>query len=68
MGLMDHLLGHAAEGTTLLVTREIRWFHRGAVPAAVLDWFTTVPGAYEFEMRTDHYDLAAAGNLSLIHI
>ena len=62
MGLMDHLLGHAAEGTTLLVTREIRWFHRCAVPAEVLDWFTTVPGAYEFEMRTDHYDLAAAGN------
>lgn len=48
------------DGTTLLVTREIRWFHRGALPHAVHDWFLAIDGDYFEEKRTDHYDVAAA--------
>lgn len=58
--LMYHLPGHAAELTTLLVTRELRWFHDGDVPGAVLDWFEALPGHREQERRTDYYDLIAA--------
>lgn len=57
---MYHLPGHAAERTTLLVTREIRWFHDGEAPPDVFEWFHALPGGHELEIRSDHYDLIAA--------
>ena len=57
---MYHLPGRAADRTTLLVSREIRWFHDGDTPQAVLDWFSAIPGDPEHEQRTDYYDLVAA--------
>ena len=48
------------DGTTLLVTREIRWFHRGILPVAISDWFAALDGDHYEEKRTDHYDVAAA--------
>ena len=42
----------------LLTTREVRWFHNGAVPQFVLDWFTSA-GPVDAETRIDRYDLSA---------
>lgn len=58
--LMYHLPGHAADRTTLLVTREIRWFFDGDAPRALFDWLNALPGDRALEARSDHYDLVAA--------
>ncbi len=57
---MYHLPGHAAERTTLMVSREIRWFFDGDAPGDILEWFSALPGDQEPESRSDHYDLIAA--------
>ena len=49
-----------ADMTTLIVTRELRWFHRGPIPAAVFDWFGRLEGDADYEERIDRYDLLAA--------
>ena len=38
------------------VTREVRWFRDGRVPAPVVDWFTAASANIEREERTDWYD------------
>ena len=44
---------------SILVTREVRWFHTGPLPSAVIDWFDP-SGASTVESRVDVYDLAFA--------
>lgn len=44
----------------ILVTREVRWFHSGPIPASVLEWFTDSGRLGVHERRTDRYDLASA--------
>lgn len=43
----------------VLVTREVRWFSTGPLPADVLAWFVSAPGV-STDHRIDHYDLTAA--------
>lgn len=43
----------------VLVTREVRWFRPGSIPANVLDWFTASSTLGVIEHRVDHYDLAS---------
>lgn len=58
---MDDITGLPINETDVLVTREVRWFHEGAVPDEVLDWFT-IGGEVGFrENRADTYDMAQAG-------
>lgn len=54
-------LGHGLDDSTILVvTREIRWFHRGPIPTAVATWFAAIEGDHVAEQRIDHYDVTAA--------
>ncbi len=50
--------GHAGSPGAIL-TREVRWFRDGVVPAEVVDWFTGAADV-EREYRQDRYDLDAA--------
>jgi hypothetical protein len=43
----------------VLVTREVRWFRTGAVPAALLDWYLGLADG-EPEHRVDTYDTGSA--------
>lgn len=43
-----------------MLTREVRWFHRGAVPSRVVAWFEGLAGGSIPEHRIDTYDVTAA--------
>jgi hypothetical protein len=49
--------GRKGDGTdpTVTVTREVRWFRGGAVPRAILEWFTDGVRVHR-ERRRDRYD------------
>ena len=46
----------------VLLTREVRWFKTGQLPAAVVQWFTADGELGEPEHRIDRYDPASAAN------
>ncbi len=57
LGDIAWLSGAPAE---VLLTREVRWFHSGALPTDVASWFTGLPGSAALEHRVDTYDIEAA--------
>jgi hypothetical protein len=42
------------------VTREVRWFRSGFIPAWVVDWFNSATAGLERDERTDWYDMTFA--------
>jgi hypothetical protein len=55
---MDTERGHQGS-ISALVTREVRWFREGPLPAEVLEWFTR-SATLRTEWRVDLYDVKAA--------
>lgn len=57
---MDDFTGLPISETGVLVSREVRWFHEGALPDELIDWFTEGGEVGLRESRADTYDMAQA--------
>lgn len=47
--------------SSVVTTREVRWFFNGPLPSHILDWFAS-SADHAYEHRVDYYDLASARN------